>query len=110
MNPINFSKPQSALTPPRRRDDTLHSSVFRAGPRREPEASCRPTQGGWLAMAKPRSRTIDFVAYMALRLAVCFVQALPDGGARALGHWLGWAAFHLDTRHRRVVDDNLRHA
>jgi KDO2-lipid IV(A) lauroyltransferase len=61
-------------------------------------------------VSKPRSRAADFAAYVVVRLAVCLIQALTDATACRVGRYLGWLAYRLDARHRRVVYDNLRHA
>ena len=61
-------------------------------------------------MAKPRSRWIDFGVYLAVRLGACFIQSLTDRAAIGFGHLMGWLGYALDKRHRRVADDNLRHA
>src|SRR5581483_9495830 len=61
-------------------------------------------------MARPRSRTLDYLAYLAVRAAVGFMQMLPDEAARGLAHGLGRIGYWLDKRHRRVADENLRHA
>ncbi|MFL5340103.1 MAG: lysophospholipid acyltransferase family protein [Gemmataceae bacterium] len=61
-------------------------------------------------MAMPRSRLLDFIVYVAVRAAVCLFQALTDRAAVGVGRGLGWLVYVLDRRHRRVADDNLRHA
>jgi KDO2-lipid IV(A) lauroyltransferase len=61
-------------------------------------------------MAKPRSRLADYLVYAAVRLAVCVLQALSPRAAARLAGGLAWLAYRVDARHRRVADDNLRHA
>src|SRR5579885_364227 len=61
-------------------------------------------------MARPRSRVADFAVYLAVRLVVCLVQALPYRAACAVAGGFAWLAYHLDRRHREVAHDNLRHA
>jgi KDO2-lipid IV(A) lauroyltransferase len=61
-------------------------------------------------MAKPPRPTLDLAVYLAVRAAVCVVQALPVGWAFALAGALGWVAYRVDKRHRRVAEENLRHA
>src|SRR6266851_1252100 len=61
-------------------------------------------------MAKPRNSLLDYAAYLIVRLGICLIQALTDLAAVRLVDVLGWLAYRLDGRHRRVADDNLRHA
>ena len=49
--------------------------------------------------AKVRSRCGDFSVYVAVRIAVCVVQALSFDTACGLARWLGWLACHVDKRH-----------
>lgn len=57
---------------------------------------------------KPRSRSLDFAAYLAARLLVGVVQALPPRAAFAAARLLAWGVYHLDKRHRLVAAENLR--
>lgn len=61
-------------------------------------------------MSKPRSRTVDFAVYVAVRVTVCVLQALPWGLAAAAARGLAWLAYHVDKRHREVARDNLQRA
>jgi KDO2-lipid IV(A) lauroyltransferase len=61
-------------------------------------------------MAKPRKPVFDFAVYVAVRLAVCVIQALPPGAARRLADGLAWLAYRFDRRHREAAADNLRRA
>ncbi len=61
-------------------------------------------------MARKHSRTIDFLVYVAVRVVVCLVQALPYDVGLRLGQWLAWLIYTVDRRHRLVALDNLRHA
>lgn len=61
-------------------------------------------------MARKRSRTVDWLVYLAVRGVVAFVQALPMRSACRLAAGLAWLAYHIDRRHREVARDNLRHA
>ncbi len=61
-------------------------------------------------MAKKRRPAVDIAVYLAVRLVVCLLQALPPDAARAFAHALAWLAFRLDKRHTEVARDNLRHA
>src|SRR5262249_23760780 len=59
---------------------------------------------------KPRSRVVDFSVYAAVRFVVCLLQALSPAAGRRIAGGLAWLAYHVDRRHRRVADENLRHA
>ncbi|MBY0231067.1 MAG: hypothetical protein K2W96_17420 [Gemmataceae bacterium] len=61
-------------------------------------------------MAKKRSRLADLATYLAVRVVACIVQALPWSMALSLARFLGWLAYRVDRRHRRVALENLRHA
>jgi KDO2-lipid IV(A) lauroyltransferase len=58
-------------------------------------------------MAKPRNATVDFAVYLAVRVAVALLQALPRPAAYGLGHGLAWLAHRVDRRHREVARENL---
>lgn len=61
-------------------------------------------------MAKARKPMLDYVVYLAVRVAVCVLQALPLRAAFAFAEALAWLAYHVDKRHRNVAAENLRHA
>lgn len=62
-------------------------------------------------MARKRRRpALDLAVYLGVRLVISTVQAAPMNLAFALGAALGWLAYHLDRRHRRVAEENLRQA
>ena len=61
-------------------------------------------------MSKPRSRFIDFGVYLIVRVFVCMIQAIPFETACNLAWILAWLVHRIDHRHRRVADENLRHA
>jgi KDO2-lipid IV(A) lauroyltransferase len=61
-------------------------------------------------MSRPRSLAADYAVFLAVRLFVCVVQALPVSAARDLAAGLAWLAHRLDRRHRLVARDNLNHA
>src|SRR2546421_653763 len=61
-------------------------------------------------MDGPRSRLMDYLTYVVVRLGVCLIQMLPDEAAGGFAGMLATLAYHFDRRHRQVADDNLRHA
>jgi len=61
-------------------------------------------------MSKSRSRVIDYVVYLVVRLFVCLIQAIPLETACNLAGLLAWLLHRIDRRHASVADDNLRHA
>ena len=61
-------------------------------------------------MSKPRSKLADFAVYLAVRVIVCFLQALSFRAACKVADGLAWLAYQVDRRHRLVALDNLRHA
>jgi KDO2-lipid IV(A) lauroyltransferase len=61
-------------------------------------------------MSKRRSRAIDYVVYLMVRLSVCSIQALSASSARRFAEMLAWLTYRIDRRHRQVALANLRHA
>jgi KDO2-lipid IV(A) lauroyltransferase len=59
---------------------------------------------------KKRSRVLDYLVYLALRVLVCIVQALPHDTGCQFARFLGWLAYKVDKRHRLVAIDNLQKA
>jgi KDO2-lipid IV(A) lauroyltransferase len=59
-------------------------------------------------MAKSRSRALDYLVYLAVRIVVCVVQALPVSAAWQFAEYLAWLVYHVDRRHRSVASENLR--
>lgn len=59
---------------------------------------------------KAQSRTVQYLIYLAVRLVICLLQALPVTWALGLGRWLGWVGYKVDRRHRLVAAENLRFA
>ena len=59
---------------------------------------------------KRRSISLDFSVYLAVRIGVSLIQALPFALACRFAEILAWLLYHLDRRHRQVALDNLRHA
>ena len=61
-------------------------------------------------MSKPRSVPSQIFAYLAVRVAVTTIQALPFRWCDAIAGGLAWILYRVDKRHREVARDNLRHA
>lgn len=57
---------------------------------------------------KIRSPVADYLVYLAVRLLVCIIQALPFDTACQLARLLAWIAYRLDHRHRQVAVENLQ--
>ncbi len=52
---------------------------------------------------KPRSPVLDYLVFLIVRLAVCFLQTLPLRIGARLASILAWLAYHVDKRHREVA-------
>src|SRR5262245_10094216 len=61
-------------------------------------------------MSKRRSRVLDFLIYLAVRVVVGFIELLSYETGCALADVLAWLAYHADRRHRAVALENVRHA
>ncbi|MFO0928778.1 MAG: hypothetical protein U0736_17455 [Gemmataceae bacterium] len=61
-------------------------------------------------MDRERSKTVDYAVYLLVRVIVCVLQALSVAASLRLAEGLAWLAYRVNRRHRRVADDNLRHA
>jgi len=61
-------------------------------------------------MAKTRNPRADYAVYIAVRVVVCVLQALPLRVALGVANALAWVAYKVDKRHREVARDNLQHA
>jgi Kdo2-lipid IVA lauroyltransferase/acyltransferase len=59
---------------------------------------------------KKRSPVVDYLVYLAVRMLVCVLQALPFEAACGFARLLAWVAYHVDRRHRLVALENLRKA
>jgi KDO2-lipid IV(A) lauroyltransferase len=59
---------------------------------------------------KPRKPLQDYAVYLAVRLVVCVIQAVPLRVALGFANSLAWLMYMVDKRHREVARDNLRHA
>ena len=59
---------------------------------------------------KKRSPTADYLVYLAVRILVCIIQALPFDAGRQFARFLAWVVYKIDKRHRLVAIDNLRKA
>jgi Kdo2-lipid IVA lauroyltransferase/acyltransferase len=61
-------------------------------------------------MRKAQSPATQYAVYLAVRIVVCIVQALPFRAACRFGDFLGWLAYRINKRHREVARENLRRA
>lgn len=59
---------------------------------------------------KKRSRWLDYLVYLAVRLLVCVLQALPIELAYRCAGLLAWLAYRVDRRHRLVALENIQKA
>jgi Kdo2-lipid IVA lauroyltransferase/acyltransferase len=59
---------------------------------------------------KKRSNVRDYLVYLAVRIVICVIQALPFEIACRIGRFLGWVAYQVDRRHRVVAQENLEKA
>ena len=59
---------------------------------------------------KHRKPAVDFAVYLAVRLVVCLIQALPPSVVFKMAVWLARLAYRVDKRHREVAAENIRHA
>lgn len=59
---------------------------------------------------KKHAKVRDYLVYLAVRLAICVLQALSFEKAAAFGRFLGWLAYKIDRRHRLVAIENLHKA
>ena len=57
--------------------------------------------------AKIRSPWMDYLVYLAVRIAVCVIQALPFALACRFAAGLAWLVYHIDKRHRLVAFENI---
>jgi KDO2-lipid IV(A) lauroyltransferase len=61
-------------------------------------------------MTNLRQTCCDFALYLLVRIIVCIVQMFPLTAALSFADSLGWLVYKINRRHRRVADENLRHA
>lgn len=59
---------------------------------------------------KKRSRVLDYLVYLAVRILVCVLQAVSFDTACAFARFLAWLAYTIDKRHRLVAIENLQKA
>src|ERR1043165_6951392 len=57
---------------------------------------------------KQRSRTLDYLVYLLVRVFVCVIQALPYEQACQVARFFGWVAYKLNKRHLIVALENLQ--
>lgn len=68
-----------------------------------------PRKGSHVA-EKVRNKYVDYSVYLVIRIILCILQALPMQCGNAFARALALFAYCVDKRHRRVADENLRHA
>ncbi len=61
-------------------------------------------------MAKKTSPLLDYLVYLAVRLVICVIQALPVETGCSAARMLAWIVYRIDRRHRRVALENLQKA
>ena len=61
-------------------------------------------------MARPRRKSVDFLAYLAIRLIVCLAQMMTVEQSYSFARWLAAALYRVDKRHRLVGIENLERA
>lgn len=59
---------------------------------------------------KVRSKKIDLLVYVVVRVFVCVLQALPRRMAFGFSESLAWLAYRINKRHRLVAAENIRFA
>src|SRR5262245_10631347 len=57
---------------------------------------------------KKRSPLFDYLVYLAVRILVCVIQALPFDAGLQFARMLAWLAYKIDKRHRLVATENLQ--
>ncbi|MCE2806501.1 MAG: hypothetical protein LW700_15050, partial [Gemmataceae bacterium] len=61
-------------------------------------------------MAKAAKPILDFTVYVAVRLLVGVIQAIPYRAGITLADGLAWLVYQVDRRHRQVAHENLAFA
>jgi KDO2-lipid IV(A) lauroyltransferase len=59
-------------------------------------------------MKRPRHPALNYLIYLAVRLAVCIAQALSIEQSYAFARFIAWLMYLVDARHRKVGLENLR--
>lgn len=59
-------------------------------------------------MARPRSKTIDYLQYLGLRVLAAFVHIFSVQQNYRSARWLGELMWRVDRRHRRIACGHLR--
>ena len=57
-----------------------------------------------------RKHVVDYLAYVAVRIVICIVQAIPIEMGRGVARWLAWLFHDVIRMRSRVIDENLMHA
>ncbi|MBX7072271.1 MAG: lysophospholipid acyltransferase family protein [Pirellulales bacterium] len=58
----------------------------------------------------PRGTWLQWLGYVAVRLAICLVQALPLESCAQAADWLGWLVGGVFRMRAKLIDENLAHA
>lgn len=61
-------------------------------------------------MKRRRPLALDYLIYLAVRMAVCIAQAMSIEQSYAFARFVAWLMYHFDARHRSVGLENLEHA
>src|SRR4051812_47103472 len=94
----------------------VHNTKHRGhkGSQRRPSYKCPTTvsshaeQGGSSLAKKRRSSIRDFSEFLAVRIVLSILQAMPLSWGYTLARGLAWLAYKIDRRHRVVADQNLQ--
>ncbi|NQU23620.1 MAG: lysophospholipid acyltransferase family protein [Candidatus Nealsonbacteria bacterium] len=57
-----------------------------------------------------RKQIGDYLVYLAIRVLICIVQAMPIDTGRSVARWLAWLFCNVLRIRADVVDENLAHA
>ncbi len=61
-------------------------------------------------MKRPRNHTLDYLAYLSIRLLVGIAQAMTVEQSYTFARFLAWVLYRVDRRHRDVGRENLQAA
>jgi|GEM_PF-487790 len=58
-------------------------------------------------MAKKEKPLLNYLVYLAIRIVVAALQAIPLEAGKSLARGLAWLIYKVDKRHRQVAHENL---